>query len=155
MRSSWKAAFGIFLIFGLGCLSGALSTSVYFHENLDLLTQRNPGASAEAIETRLTHHLKIDAQQREQIHGILMDYVKQRRQFQARIQPDVQALNVQMIRQVRAALHPDQLAGFHQNITELRGRLARAGVRINSPEGVPDPIGGSDAAPSTNAPVIP
>jgi hypothetical protein len=147
MGSSWKAAFGILLVFILGCVSGSLSTSVYFHQYPERLLLRSPAATADSVENRLTRHLDLDANQRTQIHQFLMAYLQDRKKLQTRLQPDIQDLNIQMVVQIRSVLHPDQMESFHQNVIEFRRRVAKAAFRPGAMEEM------SDGSFLTNAPV--
>ena len=138
MTSTWKAAVGIFLIFVFGCISGALSTSLYYRNEV-LSLERSPSEVASIMENRFTHHLGLDPDQRQQIHGILMTYLQQRHELTKQIQPQMQVLNRQMLAQVRSVLRPDQVEGFRQNVEELGRRMAKAafpppGVELGVPE---------------------
>jgi hypothetical protein len=153
MTSTWKAAAGIILIFVFGCISGALSTSLFLHNEV-LMLDRNPSEVADILESRFTRHLGLDQAQHAQIHDILMSYLQQRRALMARMQPELQENNRQMLAQIRSVLHPDQMAGFKDNLVQLRRRLAGAAFR--PPEmGPSGTIGTTNAAPaqdgSTNA----
>jgi hypothetical protein len=145
MSSTWKAAIGIFLVFALGCLSGALSTSIFFQQDA-VRIQRNPEQAAAILEGHLTRRLDLDADQQAQIRQILTDYLKDRRRVQQQVQPEMQALNAQMMRQIRSVLHPDQLGLFRDNVADLRRRLAHTALRPAPPA---DPM--PDSAPATNA----
>ena len=146
MTSTWKAAAGILLVFVFGCISGALSTSLYFRNEV-LSLERSPSEVADVMETRFTRHLGLDPDQHQQIHRILMEFLKARKQLMTQIQPELQANNRQMLAQIRGVLHPDQLAGFKENVEQLRRRMAKAAGRPPEAEvGAPEPTN----APSTN-----
>ena len=147
MTSTWKAALGILLVFVFGCISGGLSASLFLrHEVLAL--ERDPSEVARILENRLTHHLDLDPAQHRQIHDILMTYLQQRQNLLKQVQPQMKVLNLQMIGQIRSVLRPDQVAGFHDNVEQLRRRLANAAVHPPEAE-----VGASETtnAPSTNA----
>jgi hypothetical protein len=149
--STWKAAAGIVLIFVFGCVSGALSTSLYFRNEV-LSLERSPSEVADILENRFTHHLGLDPGQHQQVHRILMEYLKARRQVMTQVQPELQENNRQMLVQIRGILHPDQLAGFQDNLGQLRRSLSRSPYR--PPElgpsgtiGTPASDGSTNAAP--------
>ena len=157
MSNTWKAAIGILLVFLLGCAAGALSASVFFHHSMALLLQRDPNATANALEKRLTHQIDLAPDQHDEIHRILMDYLKSRKQLQAQIQPEIQALNLQTFQQIRSVLRPDQVPRFHDNVVAFRRRLARAMFQNPPPAGsaaVPEstPLSGTNAPPATPLP---
>jgi hypothetical protein len=143
--STWKAAVGIFLVFLFGCISGGLSTSLYYRNEV-LTLEHSPSEVADILENRFTHHLGLEPAQHQEIHRILVAYVKARRQLSATLQPQMQTLNQQMLGQVRSVLKPEQLDGFQENMAQLRRRLAKAAAR---PEeiGLTEP-GGTNAAPA-------
>jgi hypothetical protein len=148
MSSTWKAAVGILLVFALGCVSGALSASIFFQQD-SLRIQRNPEQAAAVLERHLTRRLDLDAGQQTQIRQILADYLKNRRQVQQQVQPEMQALNMQMMRQIRSVLHPDQLGPFHDNVADLRRRLAHVSLRPAPPEPMPDSTPATNSAPGS------
>jgi hypothetical protein len=125
MSSSWKAVLGIVLVFAFGVVSGVLSTAGYFHRKAALFFQGNPGVIADAAQGYFTHDIDLDANQKARIHQLLLDDIAERRKLQSRIQPDLQALNVQLVQQIREVMRPDQVGRFKENVTELRRRLAR------------------------------
>jgi hypothetical protein len=151
MISTWKAAAGIFLVFVFGCISGALSTSLYYRNEV-LSLERSPSEVADVMENRFAHHLGLDPDQHQQIHRILTEFLRQRKQLMTQIQPELQANNRQMLAQIRSVLRPDQMAGFHDNVEQLRRRMAKAaGQPPDAEVGAPEPTN----APSTNAAPIP
>src|SRR5258708_37530056 len=108
MSSHWKAVLGIILIFVFGCLSGVLSTSIYFHhEAIDVFTG-GPEGAAKLMERRMTHNLVLDENQRQKIHELFMENMRQRKLLQKEIQPQVQTLNRETFKQINAVLRPEQ-----------------------------------------------
>src|SRR5260221_6522380 len=97
MSNHWKAVFGVILIFIFGCLSGMLCTSLYLrHKAFDFM-QRGPEAVTQLLEHRMTGNLNLDANQKEQIHDIILENLQQRKQLQREIQPRVQMANRQTL----------------------------------------------------------
>ena len=149
MISTWRAAAGILLVFVFGCVSGGLSTSLYFRNEV-LSLERSPSEVADILQNRFTHHLGLDPDQREQVHRILMDYLRDRKQLTATLQPQMKVLNQDMIGRIQGVLHPDQVDGFQDNLAELRRTLAHTPYR--PPEMAPaSTLGGVNAAPDGNA----
>jgi hypothetical protein len=123
MNKTWKAFLGIILIFVFGWLAGALCTSLMVGHRALALLQRGPDGVEEVLERRMTHNLGLDATQKQQVHEFLMENLKQRKELQKTIQPQIQALNRQTRQQVMTVLNPDQKQRFQENIDRLRKRL--------------------------------
>jgi hypothetical protein len=123
MTSHWKAVLGVVLIYIFGCFSGAFSISIFYHHKL-LAFLDHPGVVlSAALERRLTGNLALDAKQKQQVHEYFLENLQQRKELQKQIQPQVQALNLQTIREVAAILRPDQTELFQLNIDKFRSHL--------------------------------
>ena len=122
MNKTWKAVLGVILIYLFGCFSGAVSTSIIFHQKMLHFLQHPAAVMMAAMEKRLTGNLGLDANQKQQVHECFLKDLQQRKELQKEIQPQVQTLNRQTIQQVTAILHPDQAERFHQNIEQFRKR---------------------------------
>jgi hypothetical protein len=149
MNKTWKAVLGIFVIFLFGCFSGAVCTSIFFHNRMAAFLQHPAVTLSAALEKRLTGNLDLDANQRQQVHEYFMENLQQRKVVQKEIQPQIQMLNRQTFQQVSAILHPDQAARFQQNI-ELFRKRAKAMAAGQDAENMSSP-----GAPVTNPPVSP
>jgi hypothetical protein len=149
MSKTWKAVFGVILIYLLGCLSGAVATSIFFHHKM-LGFLHHPGVVLSAVlEKRLTGNLGLDASQKQQVHAYFAENLQHRKELQKEIQPQVQALNRQTIKQVAAILHPGQAQLFHETIEKLRKRFGANGSDQDT-ESPPAPQP-SPASPATNS----
>lgn len=126
MTGYWKASLGVTLVFVLGCIAGALGSSLYFSHRTALLAQRGTAAYIEFVERRTTRNLHLDSEQKREIHDYFMANLDSRKQLQTQIQPQIQQLNIQTFQQVKAVLRPDQAQLFHDNMIELRKGFARA-----------------------------
>ena len=115
-------------MFVLGWIAGALTSSIYFAHRANVFLQRGTPAFVELVERRLTRGLHLDAGQKAQVYDILMSNVTQRQELQKQIQPQVQRLNQESVRQIRAILHPDQLEAFRQNLEIWRLHHPRANL---------------------------
>lgn len=125
MTSHWKAVLGVILIFVLGFTAGAVCASIYAHRKLTAFLQ-HPGAVAEAaLEKRLTRHLDLDENQKQQIHAYFMENLQQRKDLNKQIQPQTRMVNQQTFQAIIATLHPDQQERFRQNIEEFRNRFGK------------------------------
>lgn len=131
-----KTFFGVLLVFVLGCAAGILVSSIYFSHRAAVFLQRGAPAFVEVLERRMTQGLNLDANQKEQIHQIFMDNLQERKKLQAQIQPQVQALNWQTVRQIKTVLRPEQMEAFHGNLAEFRRRFGRnrPGIQALDPD---------------------
>jgi hypothetical protein len=125
MTGNWKAVLGVILVFVLGCLAGVLASSVYFAHRASVFLQRGAAAYIEVAERRVTRGLNLDENQKEQIHEVFMANLAERKHLQAQIQPQIQALNFQTVREIKSLLRPDQMEAFHRNLTEFHRRFGR------------------------------
>ena len=124
MNKTWKAVFGVILIYLFGCFSGAVSTSLFSHHKTLGLLQHPAMAVTVALEKSLTGNLGLDASQKRQVHEYFLENLRRRKELQMGIEPQVQMLNRQTFQQVAAILRPDQAERFRQNVEQLRKRLA-------------------------------
>jgi hypothetical protein len=142
MTPYWKARLGILLVFVLGGMAGALLMFIVLHHRTVQFFQR-PAALVEVLQRRLTRHLRLTADQKEQIHAAFMVNLSQRRLLQAQIKPQIKALNQQTVGQIEAILTPDQLVIFSGNLDELHRERAfqtevpNADTLTNAPVGTP------------------
>ncbi len=124
MNSTWKAVAGVTVIFILGCVIGVLGTLVAVkHHALDL--QRNPEALAIVLERQTTRNLGLDADKKRQLHGVFLQYIRQRLDLQRQIQPQVHTVNAQTLQQIDGLLTPDQQSKFHDNLILFKARFGR------------------------------
>ena len=123
MKSNWKAIVGVLLIYIFGCFSGAISISIFFHHKMAAFLQHPGVVLSAALEKRLTGNLGLDATQKEHVHDYFLENLQHRKELQHQIQPQVQTLNSQTVKQIAAILRPEQVDLFHQNIERFRQHL--------------------------------
>jgi hypothetical protein len=124
INPTWKAVAGVTVIFILGCVIGTLGTLVAVkHKSLAL--QRNPEALAIVLERQTTRNLGLDADKKQQIHGVFLQYIRQRLDLQRSIQPQVHAVNAQTLQQIDGLLTADQQQKFHENLVLFKTRFDR------------------------------
>jgi hypothetical protein len=155
MNSHWKAVIGVILIFVFGCFSGALCTSLFVGHKIKDLIEKGPDSVAEIMERRLTRNLDLDPDQKQKVHECFQANLKQRKELQTQIQPQVRMLNRQTFQEISAILRPDQADRFHQNVEELRKR--RKGFNPggpNSDPGAPESETGMSTNTGAGAPPI-
>jgi hypothetical protein len=131
MNKTWKAILGVILVFILGWLTGALCGSLYVRHRILDLVHRGPEAMAEVLEQRMTRNLDLDANQKSQIHGFVLENLQQRKELQAQVQPQVQIANRQTLREINSVLSPDQQQRLHQNLVEFRQRFGKSPFNPN------------------------
>jgi len=149
MNTYWKAVLGVILIFALGVTSGVVGSSIFAQRKMAAFLQRPGLTLMNAMEKRLTRNLDLDADQKQLIHEYFMDNLRQHKQLQALIQPQVRQLNHTTVQQIRAALRPDQQVLFDQNLKDLHNRFSQ--FASNQDAGNPPPPESQPNAASTNS----
>jgi hypothetical protein len=152
MTGHWKVVLGVILIFLFGCISGWLSRSLLAYRQTAEFLQRGPEEAAMVLERRMTHNLDLDASQREQIHACFMENVNQRKQLQSQIQPQIQMLNRQTLRQITALLRPDQQERLRENLAQFRKRFGKGPFNPNAENQPSSSAPSSPAAPGNPGP---
>jgi hypothetical protein len=133
MNPTWKAIAGVTVIFILGCVIGVLGTLVAVKHKA-LAVQRNPEALAIVLERQTTRNLGLDADKKQQLHGVFLQYIRQRLELQRQIQPQVRALNAQTLQQIDGQLTSDQQQKFRENLTLFKTRFGRNPFNTGSEE---------------------
>ena len=133
MNPTWKAVAGVTVIFILGCVIGVLATLVVVKHRAVAL-QRNPEALAIVLERQTTRNLGLDADKKQQLHGILLQYVHQRLELQRQIQPQVRAVNAQTLQQINGLLTADQQQKFQDNLILFKARFGRNPFNVGPDE---------------------
>jgi hypothetical protein len=150
MSNSWKAFLGVILVFFLGTLAGALIAAVIFKHRATVFFQRGSPAYVELLERRLTRGLALDDTQRQEIHESFLQNLEQRKKLQAEIQPQVQQLNHETMREIRSVLRPGQVEKFKDNLAEFRLRTGRPA--LNGRASNPDSTNDISGPPANSAP---
>ncbi len=140
MSVYWKAVVGIILIYVFGVLCGILGSSIFFHHKMRTML-KHPGLTVmRVVERGLTGNLNLDANQKREIDWYFIENLKRRKELQTQIQPQVNLLDLETLQEINAALHPEQLERFHQNLNDFRKRMAANG--LTSAESLPAlPVG--------------
>jgi len=128
MNATWKAVIGVILIFILGWFGGVLGTLIIMHHAHVQLVQmmaRDPQATTRLLERMTTRGLKLDDNQKAQIHTLMLENVKERLQLQKQIQPQVWADNRQTLDAINALLDADQQQKFGDNLLLFKSRFGR------------------------------
>jgi hypothetical protein len=153
MTPTWKAVIGVILIFILGWFGGALTTIAIAKRTAVALTQRNPEALANTLERLTTRGLALSADQKEQLHAVIVQNLRARMDLQKQIQPQVKALNRQAMQQIDALLTADQQQRFHDNLVVFKSRFGRNPFSVGPEDRVSASAPASPAiGASTNAP---
>ncbi len=124
MNPTWKAVAGVTVIFILGCVMGTLGTLVAVKHRAIAL-QRNPEALAIVLERQTAHNLGLDADKKQQLHAVFVQYIRQRLELQKQIQPQVHTVNAQALQQIDGLLTPDQQEKFRENLVLFKARFGR------------------------------
>jgi hypothetical protein len=155
MNATWKAAIGVILIFILGWFGGALSTWIIAHQRLIQFAQHDQQAIVTLLERRTTRGLKLDENQKAQIHQLLQDNIQERLQLQKQIQPQVWTCNRQTLDAIDALLTPDQQQKFQDNLLLFKANFGRNPLNTGPEDraaATAAAISGTNAGPVGNAP---
>jgi hypothetical protein len=125
MNPTWKAILGALAIFIFGWLAGTLSTSLFIGHKMLALYRGGPVAAAHVLEKRMTRNLNLDASQKIEIEGFFLENANKRIQLEKQIQPQIQVLNQQTIKEVNDSLRPDQAEKFHTNLEYFKMHAGR------------------------------
>jgi hypothetical protein len=147
MTSRGKAVIGVVLIFFLGFAAGGVATSIYAHWKIAQVLKHPGQALMAAMEKNLTKNLDLDDNQKHQIHGYFMDNLKQHKLAQALILPQIQKLNQTTVQQIRAALRPEQLKRFDENLNDLSSRYWKYSTSQETAPASQPEVGSTNTAP--------
>jgi hypothetical protein len=125
MSPTWKAALGVIVIFILGWFGGALTTLIIAHHKIIALAQGNSQALTTLLERQTTRGLKLDDVQRAKLHDLLLQNVRQRKDLQKQIQPQVWTDNRQTMDAINAVLTPEQRQKFQDNLLLFKTHFGR------------------------------
>jgi hypothetical protein len=144
MSSTWKAALGVIVIFILGWFGGALTTLIIAHHKIIALAQGNSQALTTLLERQTTRGLKLDEGQRAKLHDLLLQNVRERKELQKQIQPQVWTDNRQTMDAINAVLTPEQRQKFQDNLLLFKAHFGRNPLNT-----------GPEETAATNAPTVP
>ncbi len=141
---------GVLLIFVLGCVFGGVSTLIIARHRAIAALQRGPEAAAPVLERRLTRNLNLDAQQKDRLRGIFVQYLRDRVELQKTLRPQVKALNTDTMKEIDAVLNPDQQARFRDNVAQFDENTGRHLLNIETPPTATATNGAVGSAPGSN-----
>jgi len=144
MNPTWKAAIGIILIFILGWFGGALTTLIIAHHKIIALAQGNSQALTTLLERQTTRGLRLDDGQRVKLHDLLLENVRERKELQKQVQPQVWTYNRQTMDAINAVLTPDQRQKFEDNLLLFKAHFGRNPLNT-----------GPEETATTNPPAMP
>lgn len=125
MSATWKAVLGVLAVFIFGWLAGALSASVFIGHRALALYRGGPAVVEQTLEKRLMRGVGLDATQRQQVHGYVMENIDQRIQLQKQLQPQIRMFNRKTLGEIDAVLRPEQAEKFHANLEYFRMHAGR------------------------------
>jgi hypothetical protein len=150
MSPTWKAAIGVILIFILGWFGGALTTLIIARHKMLVLAQGNSQALTTLLVRQTTHGLKLDDGQKAKLHDLLFENVRERKELQKQIQPEVWADNRQTLAAINAVLTPDQQEKFQDNLLLFKAHFGRNPLNTGPEESAAGPAP-ETAGAATNA----
>jgi hypothetical protein len=136
-----RGCFGVFLIFFLGFLLGAIITYGSIYAKVWKLIESGPDEVAEFTVQRMNDELKLDSVQKREFQRIVDQTRLKLRAIRYRDQPETDAIVEESSNELRAILDPKQQKKFEDLMKRFRGRW-----RTEAPEA-------TDAATPAPAPV--
>ena len=121
---NWKSILLLLLVFLTGIVVGVAVTRAVTRRVAERATS-NPEWAQMVIERSLDRRLKLDANQREQLHTIMDDARGQITTLRTEVHPKIEAIYQQTDAKIQALLQPDQLARY-QKIRELEHPMLRS-----------------------------
>ena len=152
MNPTWKAALGVIFIFILGWFGGALTTLIIAHHKIIALAPGNPQALTTLLERQTTRGLKLDDGQRAKLHDLLLENVRERKELQKQIQPQVWTYNRQTMDAINAVLTPEQRQKFEDNLLLFKVHFGRNPLNTGPEESAPATVGSSTNAAAGTPP---
>ena len=152
MNPTWKAALGVIFIFILGWFGGALTTLIIAHHKIIALAQGNSQALTTLLERQTTRGLKLDDGQRAKLHDLLLENVRERKELQKQIQPQVWTYNRQTMDAINAVLTPEQRQKFEDNLLLFKVHFGRNPLNTGPEESAPATVGSSTNAAAGTPP---
>ena len=119
---NWKVVIGIIAVFVLGLIAGGLVTLGVIRHRVPF--GRGPQAMTNFIVRRLSWDLRLDAQQREQLRGIVQESQQQMKAVRQQVHPQVEAILDRADTRIRAILQPNQVETFDKLVAERRAKWA-------------------------------
>lgn len=111
------------LVFAAGFSGGVVATKVLVRRMVAVAVA-HPDVTREVVRTNIEQNLfrrlRLDQQQREQVHEILRDSRDRLREVRDEFQPQLNAIVLDARTNISAVLKPDQEKRFEQFLTENR-----------------------------------
>ena len=118
-KSKWQVRGAVVIIFLLGFTAGALALNAYKRWD-----RTRAGASRPEFD-RMLDSLKLNADQKTQVHQILGDSRDQLQALRKESEPRVNQIRQQADERLQKVLTPEQWKQFQQIRTDFRGRGRR------------------------------
>ena len=121
---NWKAIVGVITVFLLGLIAGSLLTFGAIRQMFQL--GHGPQARTDFIVRKLSWELWLDAQQREQLRGIVQEGQQEMTAVRQQMHPQVEAILNRADAKVRAILRPNQVEKFDKLVAERKAKWSEA-----------------------------
>ena len=121
---NWKAILGVVAVFLLGMIAGSLITFGVIRQMFPL--GRGPQVRTDFIVRKLSWDLWLDAQQREQLRGIVQEGQQEMKAVRQPMHPQVEAILDRADAKVRAILRPNQVEKFDKLVAERKAKWSEA-----------------------------
>jgi uncharacterized protein YneF (UPF0154 family) len=121
---NWKAILGVVAVFLLGVTAGAFLTGAAAAKRLQRVLHGQTAFTAEQITRRLTHQLRLDPTQREQVLVLVQGAQAQITDARSQCLPRILGALDDFDAKARVVLRPDQLEKFDKLVADRKARWA-------------------------------
>jgi hypothetical protein len=117
-----RPVYCIVVIFVMGVLCGILGTHFYYNCRMDSIICAKGQSREERLVKRLDRSLGLDARQREQVRGIVLETKEEIRKVRRQFRPQMQEIIGKAQVKINAILTPEQQKKYEKIISERKER---------------------------------
>ena len=122
MKSKTSAALLLVVIFLLGGIAGGVSHFLYENHLASTPQPRSRVPNSHDIVEEMAQHLKLDAQQKEQLKTIVQQSRDRYRMLSRQFQPQYEKIRGETTEAIRGILRPDQRKQFEATLEKMDAR---------------------------------
>ncbi len=122
MKSKTSAALILVVIFCLGSVAGGVSHFLYTANFASTPTPRARVPNSHDIVEEMAQHLKMDAQQKEQLKAIVQQSRDRYRALSRQFQPQYEKIRAETNDSIRTILRPDQRKQYEATLEKMDAR---------------------------------
>lgn len=124
-----KAIIGVFVIFAMGILSGALGDHIFYKMKIKKYLSGDKNFYQEIVVRDLNKMLDLDAAQREKVNEIVKNMFHEMHYVRMQYQPQIEGIVKKQRSEVRNVLRPDQIEAY-ENVIARQNAKVRSKYRM-------------------------